>query len=92
MDHILDIVMSPDMRKWYWKDEDEFAEVQRIGYYSLEAAQAIRKEGERAVRLLTSERRAFYEPWRDRFPDPSWKLPVLPSLWDSLAENLYDKV
>ena len=89
MDHILDIVVSPDMTKWYWKDEDEFAEAGRIGYYSPEQMQAIRSEGKRALRLLSSERRPFYESWMNLSPDPSWKLPALSPLWDCLGKTVH---
>lgn len=82
MDHMLDIVVSPDMSAWRWKDDDEFAEAERIGFYSHEKASAIWTEGEKALRILTSERRSFYEQWEKWLADPAWELPKLSSLWD----------
>ena len=81
MDHTLDVVISPDMSTWHWKDEDEFAEVQKVGFYSREKAREIRAEGEKAVRLITSERRALYQEWEKWQPNPEWEIPRLSSLW-----------
>ncbi|MBK7453347.1 MAG: DUF402 domain-containing protein [Anaerolineales bacterium] len=50
---MLDIVISPDMSTWEWKDEDEFIESQKEGHYSIEKAREIWAEGERAIRLTT---------------------------------------
>ncbi len=83
-DRILDIVVSPDLSRWIWKDEDEFREAERIGYYSHEQAGHIREEGERAVRMLTSERRPFYEQWRGWRASGSWEISDLPPEWASL--------
>ena len=60
MDHMLDVVISPDMDSWEWKDEDELAAAEKAGIGSKEKAQAIRQEAERAIELLTVERRSFY--------------------------------
>ncbi len=84
MDNMLDIVVSSDMAKWRWKDEVEFAEAQRIGFYSPAQASAIRAAGERALRLLTSEWRSFYEGWKQWRPDRAWGIPSLSPLWDRL--------
>ncbi len=84
MDQMLDIVLSPDMADWLWKDEDEFLEAERIGFYSHAKAREIRQQGERALQLLTRERRAFYEKWKSWFADPVWRVPSLSSLWDRL--------
>ena len=35
MDNMLDVVISPDMSKWHWKDDDEFAEAQKLGFTQL---------------------------------------------------------
>ncbi len=88
MDHMLDIVVSQDMAKWYWKDEDEFLEAEVIGFYSHEKMKAIRAAGERALALLTSERTSFYRKWESWCPDPAWKMPQLSRLWDQLDVGL----
>jgi len=84
MDHMLDVVISPDMTEWKWKDADEFAEAQKIGFYSAEKARRIWAEGEKAIRYLTSERRSSYEKWKEWQPNPVWKIPKLSPAWDSV--------
>ena len=83
-DHLLDVVVKPDMSGWKWKDLDEFEEAARSGFYSPEKARAIRAEGERAVRLVLGERKEFYRSWQDWQPDVEWGLPELSPEWDRL--------
>ncbi len=84
MDHMLDVVIRPDMTEWKWKDDDEFSEAQKVGVYSTEKAREIWDAGERAVRLVTSERRSIYEEWRRWQADPAWGIPELSPLWDKV--------
>ena len=84
MDNMLDVVISPDMSTWEWKDEDEFTEAQKVGYYSAEKAREIRAEGERAVKLITSERRSIYEKWATWQASPESSLPKLSPLWNKV--------
>jgi hypothetical protein len=84
MDQMLDVVVSPDMNRWHWKDDDEFLEAKRLGFYSPEKAGEIWAEGERAVRLLTSERLSFYRKWENWQANPEWKFPQLSSDWDKI--------
>ena len=81
---MLDVVISPDMSEWRWKDEDEFTEAQNVGFYSTEKAREIRAEGEKAVRLITKERRALYERWRNWQPNPEWEFPILSPDWQKI--------
>jgi len=84
MDNMLDVVISPDMTEWEWKDDDEFTEAQKVGYYSAEKAHEIWSEGERAIRLITSEKRSNYEKWKTWQANPDWELPKLSPLWDKV--------
>lgn len=84
MDNMLDVVISPDMSTWRWKDDDEFAEAQKIGFYSAEKAREIWAEGERAIELITKERRGFYKKWEKWQADPAWELPLLSPDWQKL--------
>lgn len=84
MDNILDIVISPDMSNWRWKDDDEFAEARAIGFYSSEKASEIWETGERAVNLVTLERRPFYEKWATWQANSEWKTPKLSRHWDKI--------
>lgn len=84
MDHTLDVVIRPDLSEWAWKDEDEFAEAQKAGFYSGEKAREIWAEGEKAVRLITVERRALYEEWKNWQADPQWVIPKLSPHWEAI--------
>jgi hypothetical protein len=90
MDNTLDVVISPDMSEWKWKDEDEFAEAQKVGFYSRERAHEIRRAGEKAVRLVTAERRSLYEAWKNWQPNPKWEIPKLSPLWDKMNVDRLD--
>jgi predicted RNA-binding protein associated with RNAse of E/G family len=84
MDNMLDVVISPDMSTWHWKDDDEFIAAQTIGFYSAEKAAEIWAEGERAIRLITKERNDLYKQWETWQADPEWELPVLSSDWQRI--------
>lgn len=84
MDHMLDIVIHPDMSEWEWKDQDEFSAAQEAGFYSDEMVKKIYTEGEKAVRLITSERRSLYQEWKKWQANPEWELPKLSPLWDEV--------
>lgn len=78
LDHILDIVVSPDRRSWEWKDEAPLAEAVSRGLVTPEAAQEIRSEGERALQLLLAGQPPFAPLWEHWAPDPTWRIPTLP--------------
>lgn len=84
MDNTLDVVISPDMSEWKWKDADEFVKAQEVGFYSSEQVREIWAEGEKAVRLITSERRSLYKEWEKWKANPEWEIPKLSPLWDKL--------
>jgi protein associated with RNAse G/E len=84
MDNMLDVVISPDMDTWRWKDDDEFSEAQKIGFYSPEKARDIWSEGERAVQLITKERRDLYKKWEKWQANPEWELPILSPDWQTV--------
>lgn len=84
MDNMLDVVISPDMSEWYWKDEDEFTEAQNVGFYSTEKAKEIWAEGEKAIQLIMNERRTLYEQWKEWKPNPEWELPKLSPDWHKI--------
>lgn len=88
MDRELDIVVSPDMSRWRWKDEDEFAEAVRVGMYTSQQARQIREEGERALNMLLSDRRSFYEGWKNWRPPSDWKIPEFPPNWDEIDTSV----
>jgi predicted RNA-binding protein associated with RNAse of E/G family len=77
-DHFLDLVISPDLETWAWKDEDELAEAERIGLISPGDVVSIRAEGERALERLEQRRPPFDRDWSAWRPDPSWIEPKVP--------------
>jgi hypothetical protein len=85
MDHLLDIVVSPDRSEWRWKDEDEFEEAVAIGVFSRDEARAIRAEGERVIRLLETGASPVCEGWEHWSPPPEWGIPGLPVGWDRIG-------
>ena len=76
-DQVLDIVIEEDL-SWRWKDEDEFAEAQRLGRFSIDEAQSIRAEGERVIAIIESRNWPFEHDWESWRPDPGWAIPTIP--------------
>lgn len=89
MDQLLDIVISPDLSGWYWKDEDEFSEAVEHGIYSLTEAKTIRDEGERVIKTIQEEGSLFFQGWETWRPQSDWRIPELPTNWDDLS--FYDE-
>lgn len=77
-DQLLDLVRSRD-GSWRWKDEQEFDEAVRRGFFSNDEAAAIRAEAERVIAADP-----FPTGWETWEPDPSWSAPGLPAGWDML--------
>jgi hypothetical protein len=85
MDHLLDIVVSPDRLEWRWKGEDEFREAEAIGVYSPEEARAIQAEGEQVIELLCAGQSPFCDGWERWSPPLEWEIPELPDGWDRIT-------
>jgi hypothetical protein len=81
MDQILDIVISPERREWFWKDEDEFAEAEAIGVYSPDQARAIKAEGERVLQSCLADQPPFCDGWEKWRPPEEWGIPAFPVGW-----------
>ncbi len=63
VDHLLDLLVSPDLHSWEWKDEAEFEFAQEVGLFSSSRAAEIRAVGLDIVTALETGQ----PPW-----DPSW--------------------
>ena len=81
LDQILDIIVSPDMSTWRWKDEDELNEARTAGLVSDQDVCEIRGKGLRAVEFLKG-RSSPFPVWEQWLPDPGWSTPTLPVDWD----------
>jgi hypothetical protein len=68
IDHILDVVVAPDLSSWRWKDEDEFAHAQDVGLFSPERASTIRSTGLSVVDALESGTPPWDPTWSTRLP------------------------
>ena len=84
-DQQLDIVASPDLTEWRWKDEDEFEEAQALGLISEERARELRAEGEHVIKLMKARKTPFNQGWESWRPDPAWPIPQLPAGWDVIG-------
>jgi hypothetical protein len=62
-DRILDLTVAADRSAWAWKDEDDFAEAVRRGWYTEHEAADIRSSGERALRWLLDGEPPFDRDW-----------------------------
>ncbi len=83
MDHMLDIVIEPDL-SWRWKDEHEITEAVSTGMVSKVWADEVRREGERVIERLEARRPPFCDGWESWQPDPRWPIPELPAGWDKV--------
>ncbi|SRR5216683_7401008 len=79
-DQTLDIVVDPQLR-WRLKDEDDFAEVQRLGLTDAGEAAGVRAEAEAVIRRIETRQPPFTEEWLSWTPDPTWRLPTIPVGW-----------
>jgi predicted RNA-binding protein associated with RNAse of E/G family len=75
-DWILDVVASPDLSGWMWKDEDELAEAARHGVYSAADVARIRDAGAAVVSLIEG-RSSLFERWAEWRPGADWPVPTL---------------
>jgi hypothetical protein len=74
-DLLLDLAADADLRRWSWKDEDEYAEGRRLGLITDEDHERVRQARHRAVALLESRGGPFAEKWE---VSADWPTPVLP--------------
>ena len=52
LDHVLDIVVAPDLSSWAWKDEDELVAAVEHGVHTSDEAAAIRATGESVIEAI----------------------------------------
>ncbi|MFI5532178.1 DUF402 domain-containing protein [Kitasatospora sp. NPDC051853] len=78
MDLAVDLVATPDLSAHHWKDEEEYAQVRRLGVVDDHLHAEVERARERALGMLQDRVGPFAEPWRAWAPDPSWPDPLLP--------------
>ncbi|MBY8882821.1 DUF402 domain-containing protein [Actinacidiphila acidipaludis] len=79
-DLLVDLVVAPDLSRWDWKDEDEYAHGRRLGVVSETDHRAVRSAREEAVALIESRSGPFaaVDGWTAWRPDARRDAPVLP--------------
>jgi protein associated with RNAse G/E len=82
-DHVLDLIVEPDLERWSWKDEEELAEAVARGLFTQELAAGFHEAGERALARLQRREPPFDRDWSTWRPDPAWQKPSLPKGWDA---------
>jgi hypothetical protein len=85
LDLVLDLVVSPDLSAWRWKDEADFDEAKRRRRVSRAAARDVAQERERVLACVRSGLLPFDPTWATWTPDPSWEIPTLAVGWDTLG-------
>jgi hypothetical protein len=82
-DHVLDVVVEPDLSAWRWKDEDELEHAVSVGRFSRAEAAAVHAAAEQALAALAARAWPFDRDRSGWRPEPSWRLePELPDGWD----------
>lgn len=84
MDLALDVLATPDLSRWEWKDIDDLAEFVAHGLLAQAHADEIHAEGERVIAQIEARAGVFAQPWPRWRPDSQWPLPVLPEGWDAV--------
>ena len=79
-DLLLDLVIAPDLSRWSWKDEDEYAHGRRLGVVSEADHRAVDQAREEAVAMIEGRGGPFAadEVWRNWRSRPDWPAPQLP--------------
>ena len=85
VDHVLDLMIEPDLSAWRWKDEDELADAVRIGRFTAAEAARVRQDGEEAVRALERRDWPFDRGWEAWRPESPNALPELREEWADVA-------
>ena len=89
-DHMLDIVVAPDLA-WRWKDDEVLDERIAQGVYSVEFVSELRREARAVVDRIERREPPFDGAWESWSPEPAWQAPVLPGGWDTLEPVLWER-
>lgn len=86
-DLLLDLVVSPDLSGWTWKDEDEYAHARRLGLIGDAEHRGVEQARQRAVALVEARGGPLARDWSHIRVLPSWPTPRLPGDALTLAER-----
>ncbi|MFD3651616.1 DUF402 domain-containing protein [Streptomyces cyaneofuscatus] len=80
LDLTVDLVVAPDLARWEWKDEDEYAHVRRLGIVSDTEQEAVDAARGEVLAMLTERSGVFAqaERWASWRWEPAWPTPCLP--------------
>ncbi|MET8038374.1 DUF402 domain-containing protein [Streptomyces sp. NPDC005345] len=87
LDLALDLVVAPDLTRWEWKDEDEYAHVRRLGIVSNTEHRAVDAARSEVLAMLTERSGLFAqaERWASWRWEQTWPAPRLPRATDRAA-------
>ncbi|SEB59707.1 DUF402 domain-containing protein [Streptomyces sp. TLI_105] len=79
-DLTIDMLVDPDLARWEWKDEDEYAHVRRLGIISDIEHQAVDDARAQVLTMLADRAGvfAYAERWAAWAWEPAWPTPRLP--------------
>jgi hypothetical protein len=79
-DLLLDLVVAPDLSRWDWKDEGEYAHGRRLGVVGEADHRAVERARGQAVAMIEERRGPFATEanWRAWQPGPDRPAPSLP--------------
>lgn len=89
-DHMLDIVVEPDLT-WSWKDADDFDRRVATGVYGAEFAAWVREQAKPLIEAIESRATPYCDGWEEWVPDPGWALPALPAEWNTVPATLWER-
>jgi predicted RNA-binding protein associated with RNAse of E/G family len=86
-DLLLDLIIDPNLKDWYWDDTDELQEAIELGIISLEQSKSLYNKGQE-IRDLIMSGKSIFNQWGKWCPNPNWKPPILPEGWDIIQKFL----
>ncbi|MEV8398427.1 DUF402 domain-containing protein [Streptomyces niveus] len=80
LDLTVDLVVTPDLTRWEWKDEDEYAHVRRLGIVSDTEHRAVEAARGEVLAMLAELSGVFAQAqrWSSWRWEPAWPTPCLP--------------
>jgi hypothetical protein len=82
LDQELDVIVSPDLSTWRWKDEENFEALMRQGLIARERGRHLRSVAEEVIRTRHDPGSLFTQGWEHWTPPPEWGRPGIPAGWD----------